>query len=531
MMQTPDWSFPYSSLRTPVFCRRGVATSQPLAAQAGLRALQGGGNAVDAALAAAITLTVVEPNMNGIGADAFAIVWDGERLHGLNASGRSPRAWTLDNFHGKATMPIRGWDSVTVPGCVSAWVALSKRFGVLPFEALFEDAIRYAHEGFLVSSITAGNWAKQSMELKAYPDFARDFMPGGRTPRAGERFCFPSQAKTLQMIANSYGESFYRGALAAKITAHAKATGGALREEDLEEHEVDWVTPLGLEYKGYTLHELPPSGQGIAALIALGILREHPLFDTFALDSVESVHTQVEAMKLAFAEVHAKVGDPTFMKEDPQQWLSRDYLRAQAKRIDPKGAQTYGPSELAHGGTVYVTACDDAGRMVSFIQSNYMGFGSGIVVPETGIALQNRGAGFSLESGHPNQLGPGKRPYHTILPGFVTKAGQPVMSFGVMGAIMQPQGHVQMMVRMAKFGQNPQAACDGPRWQVDAQQNTDLEESFGEATLGALRAMGHTPPQAGSAFGFGGAQLMLKLPDGGYCAASDPRKDGLVAGD
>jgi gamma-glutamyltranspeptidase/glutathione hydrolase len=396
---------------------------------------------------------------------------------------------------------------------------------------LFEDAIRYAREGFWVSPITADNWAKQSVELKAYADFARDFMPGGQTPGAGQRFSFPAQAETLSQIAETFGESFYRGALAQKIAAHAKATGGAMTEEDLAQHEADWVTPLGLEYHGYTLHEIPPSGQGIAALIALGILREHPHFDNFALESVESIHTQVEAMKLAFAEVHARVADPRFMKDDPNAWLNRDYLKAQARRIDPQRAQTYGPSDIARGGTVYLTACDDEGRMVSFIQSNYMGFGSGVVVPGTGISLQNRGQGFSLEASHPNHVAPRKRPYHTILPGFVTRAGQPVMSFGVMGAIMQPQGHVQMMVRMARFGQNPQAACDGPRWQVDAAQNTDLEASFGEKTIGALRAMGHTSPAAGSAFGFGGAQLMLKLPDGGYCGASDPRKDGLVAGD
>jgi len=515
----------------PVFCRRGVATSQPLAAQAGLAVLRDGGNAIDAAIATAITLTVVEPNMNGIGSDAFAILWDGHQLQGLNASGRSPADWTSERFAGKTAMPTRGWDAVTVPGCVSAWVALSERFGRLPFARLFEDAIRYAQEGFAVPPIEAANWAKQAEELHIYPDFARDFLKQGRAPQAGELFSFPAQAATLREIAETKGESFYRGALAQKIAAHALAGGGALTEADLAAHQVDWVEPLKMEFEGYTLHEIPPSGQGIAALIALGILKQIPGFTTLPPDSVQSVHYQIEAMKLAFAEVHARVADPQNMQQDPHDWLETPYLASRAKLIHSSRAQTYGPSEIAGGGTVYLTATDDEGRMVSFIQSNYMGFGSGIVVPDTGISLQNRGCGFSLVEGHPNHVGPSKRPYHTILPAFVTQGGRPVMSFGVMGAIMQPQGHVQMMVRMALHKQNPQAAVDGPRWQVDAQQNTDLEPHFGTETIAALRALGHTPPPSGSAFGFGGAQLMLKMPHGGYCGASDSRKDGLVAGD
>ncbi len=530
-MDQPNWQFPYSSTRMPVFCRRGVATSQPLAAQAGLAVLQAGGNAVDAAIAAAITLTVVEPNMNGIGSDAFAILWDGQRLHGLNASGRSPAGWTPERFASHASMPTRGWEAVTVPGCVSAWVALSKRFGRLPFARLFQDALQHARAGFAVSPITAANWAVQAQELRAYPDFVRDFMPEGRTPQAGERFRLPGQAETLAEIAETGGESFYRGRLAGLIAAHARAGGGALSEADLASHTVDWVTPLSLDFHGHTLHEIPPSGQGISALITLGILRARPEFATLAPDSAASVHLQVEAMKLAFADVHAQVADPAHMRADAARWLEPDYLAAQAARIDPLRAQTFGPSEIARGGTVYLTACDDEGRMVSFIQSNYMGFGSGIVVPGTGISLQNRGAGFTLAADHPNRVGPNKRPYHTILPGFVTRHGQPLLSFGVMGAIMQPQGHAQMVIRMGLHGQNPQAACDAPRWQVDAQQNTDLEASFAPATVKTLRTMGHREPAAGSAFGFGGAQLMLRLPNGLYCAASDPRKDGQVAGD
>ena len=530
-MDQPSWQFPYSSTRMPVFCRRGVATSQPLAAQAGLSVLQAGGNAIDAAIATAITLTVVEPNMNGIGSDAFAILWDGQQLHGLNASGRAPARWTPGYFAGQASMPVRGWDAVTVPGCVSAWVALSQRFGRLPFARLFQDALRYAREGFAVSPVTAANWAKQAEELAAWPDFRRDFMPGGTTPQAGQRFRLAGQAETLAEIADTGGASFYRGRLARAMVAHAVAQGGALTEEDLAAHAVEWVTPLSLDFHGHTLHEMPPSGQGIAALIALGILRARPEFAALAPDSVQSVHLQVEAMKLAFADVHAQVADPAFMQVSAGQLLDPERLAARAALIDPQRAQSFGPGEIARGGTVYLSAADDEGRMVSFIQSNYMGFGSGVVVPGTGISLQNRGAGFTLQAGHPNQVAPGKRPYHTILPAFVTRDGQPLLSFGVMGAIMQPQGHVQMMVRMALHQQNPQAACDAPRWQVDAQQNTDLEAGFGADTIAALRAMGHRPPAAGSAFGFGGAQLILRLPDDVYCAASDPRKDGQVAGD
>lgn len=530
-MDRPDWRFPYAQPRMPVFCRRGVACSQPLAAQAGLVALQSGGNAVDAALAAAITLTVVEPNMNGIGSDAFALVWDGSRLHGLDGSGRAPAGWTPARFAGQAAMPVRGWDAVTVPGCVSAWVALSRRFGRLPFARLFDVAIDYARRGFPVAAISAANWSRQASELGRFADFARDFLVDGKAPEPGVLFRLPGQADTLAEIAASAGESFYRGELARRIAAHAAATGGALDEADLASHQPEWVEPLSLDFHGLTLHEIPPAGQGIAALIALGILGRRAEFAALHPDSAASVHLQVEAMKLAFADVHARIADRDAMDFDPRALLHETYLERRAACIDPRRAQAFGPGEVAGGGTVYLCAADDEGCMVSFVQSNYMGFGSGIVVPGTGIALQNRGACFTLDPAHPNRVAPRKRPYHTILPGFVTRAGVPLMSFGVMGAIMQPQGHLQMMVRMGLHGQNPQAACDAPRWQVDGQQHTDLEPGFGVSTIARLRALGHAPPPGGSAFGFGGAQLLLRLPNGVYCGASDPRKDGLVAGD
>ena len=530
-MHHPSWQFPYPSTRLPAFCRRGVATSQHLAAQAGLAVLQAGGNAIDAAIATAITLTVVEPNMNGIGSDAFAMVWDGTQLHGLDASGRSPAAWTRAHFPGSGQMPVRGWDSVTVPGAVSAWVALSRRFGRLPFARLFDAAIRYARDGFVVTPVTAASWARQAAELGHYPDFARDFLPDGRAPAVGELFRFPAQADTLAEIAATEGESFYRGRLAARIAAHAHRQGGRLGEADLAAHEPDWVRTMHIDFHGLTLHEIPPAGQGIAALIALGILGKRAEFAALPPDSAASIHCQLEAMKLAFADVHAKVADRRCMTMDPASLLAPEYLAARAQCIDGARAQHFGPGEIAGGGTVCLSAVDDAGLMVSLIQSNYMGFGSGIVVPGTGISLQNRGACFTLDDQHPNVVAPRKRPYHTILPGFVTRNGQPLMSFGLMGAIMQPQGHVQMMVRMGLHGQNPQAACDAPRWQVDAAQHADFEPGLGAQTIAELRALGHRAPPDAAAFGFGGAQIMLRMPNGWYCGASDSRKDGLVAGD
>ena len=520
-----DWSLPYPSRRSPVLARNVVATSQPLAAQAGLRMLLGGGNAVDAAIAAAIALTVVEPTSNGIGSDAFAIVWDGGKLHGLNASGRSPAAWTLDHFADLTSMPERGWDTVTVPGTVSAWVTLSERLGKLPFEALFEPAIEYARKGFPVSPVIAAAWQAAAKLFKDFPDFQTAFTRGGRAPEAGETWSFEEQAKTLERIAETRGEAFYRGDLAEKIAAHAKATGGLMTAEDLAEHRCDWVEPLSTEYRGLTLHEIPPNGQGLAALIALGILEQFPLAD-FPVDSADSLHLQVEAMKLAFADAHRYIADIDAMEFDPSAFLHPDYLADRAKLIDMKTAGDPSFGIPREGGTVYLTAADASGMMVSFIQSNYGGFGSGVVIPGTGISLQNRGKGFTLEEGHPNRVGPRKRPYHTIIPAFVTKAGEPVMSFGVIGGLMQPQGHVQMMVRIADYAQNPQAAADAPRWQVTDGLNVTLEPGVTDEVAAELSRRGHRISRGPNG---GGAQLIWKLEDG-YVAASEPRTDGQAVG-
>ncbi|HSF47068.1 MAG TPA: gamma-glutamyltransferase family protein, partial [Burkholderiales bacterium] len=482
-----------------------------------------------AALASAIALTVVEPVSNGIGSDAFAILWDGTRLHGLNASGRAPRAWRRDRFAHLSSMSTTGWDAVTVPGAVSAWVALSERFGKLAFADLFEPAIEYARRGFLVSPVIAQKWKNQVPILRDVPGFAQAFMPHGRAPSPGERFSFPDQAETLERIAKTRGDAFYRGSLAEEMIAHCRECGGAMELDDLAAHTPEWVEPIHLDYRGYRVHELPPNGQGVAALIALGILEQFD-FAAFAADSADCVHLQIEAMKLAFADVYAHVGDPSFMQMKCEDLLDRDYLRIRAALIDPKRAQNFGHGLPRRGGTVYLTAADAAGMMVSYIQSNYMGFGSGVVVPGTGISLQNRGSAFSLDPGHPNVIAGRKRPFHTIIPGFLSRDGAPVMSFGVMGATMQPQGHVQSLVRLIDYRQNPQAACDAPRWKVLEGLALELEHSFPAPVRAELASRGHRIANGAEAyFDFGAGQFIYKL-DEGYLAASEPRRDGQAVG-
>ena len=484
-----------------------------------------GGTAGDAAIATAITLTLVEPVSNGIGSDAFAIVWDGRELHGLNASGRSPAAWTPEYFGGKG-VPALGWNSVTVPGAVSAWVELHAKFGKLPFETLFEPAISYGRNGFLVSPTVAEQWAAQVPLFKTQPGFADAFMPGGRAPKPGELFTFPDHAATLEKIATTNGEAFYRGELSAQLEAHAAANGGVMRASDLAAHRADWVGTISGTYRGYTIHEIPPNGQGIVALIALGILEQFDM-STLPADSADSVHLQIEALKLAFADAQAYVADIEHMPVRPERLLDKEYLKQRATLIDRKRAK---PADAGtpDGGTVYLTAADASGMMVSMIQSNYMGFGSGVVVGKTGISLQNRGANFAVAQSHPNQVGPNKRPYHTIIPGFVTKDGAPVMSFGVMGGSMQPQGHVQVLVRIADHGQNPQAACDGPRFRWVHGVEVSCENGFPQSTLDELRQRGHDLVAVDDYNQFGSCQAIWRL-DGGYFAASDPRRDGQAA--
>ncbi len=523
-----DWALPYASHRSSVLGRNMVSTSQPLAAQAGLRMLAAGGNAVDAALAAAMTLTVVEPSGCGIGSDGFAIVWDGKELHGLNASGRAPAAWTPEYFEKLGGIPEKGWNAVTVPGAVSAWVELSKRFGKLPFAQVAQPAIDYARNGYPVSPTIAKLWELGLAKLGAQPGFAECFAPEGRALKAGEIFKSEAHARTLEDIAATMGESFYRGALAQKMADHCQANGGAMTVEDLAAHRCDWVGTVAQPFGDAVIHEIPPNGQGIAALMALGMLDAIGIGDQ-PLDSVDTVHLQIEAMKLALTDLEQYNADADHMRVKPQEeLLSKAYLAERAKLIDRNQASlpTYGAPKA--GGTVYLCASDESGMMVSFIQSNYMGFGSGVVVPGTGISLQNRGCGFTTEAGHANQVAPGKRPSHTIIPAFAMHAdGTPQMAFGVMGGPMQSQGHVQMAVRVLRYGQNPQAAADAPRWRVTGGKGVSVELGFDPQVVAGLRALGHevTIEEGNGVFAFGGAQLILR--DGQhYIGGSDPRKDG-----
>ncbi len=522
------WKFPYSSQRYPVCAANMVATSQPLAAQAGLRMLLDGGNAVDAALAAAITLTVVEPTSNGIGSDAFALIWDGHQLHGINGSGCSPKGWSPERFAGRDSMPPLGWDTVTVPGAVSVWWALSERFGSLTFEKLFGPAIGYARDGFCVSPVTAKRWRDAADIYRDYPDFCRTFLPNGVAPLPGDSFICREMADTLQEIAASGGESFYRGALARKMVHCSEQQGGALSLADLASHEPLWVKPIAQHYRGYDVHEIPPNGQGIAALAALGILAHFDLAK-FPVDSADSIHLQVEAMKLAFADVFRHVGDEKAMRLNCMELLEPGYLKERSLLIDMENAGFPETGIIEEKGTVYLTSGDADGMMVSYIQSNFNGFGSGVVVPGTGISLHNRGCGFSLEAGHPNQVGGGKRPFHTIIPAFVTENGKPVLSFGVMGAHMQAQGHVQMITRIFDYGQNPQAASDAPRWHVMPDMKLALERGFAGSVVEELIRRGHTIVRDEPEKLFGGAQLIRKSGDF-YVAGSDHRKDGQAVG-
>ena len=514
---TIDWSLPYSSQREGVLGGAAVAASQPLAAQAGLEMLRRGGTAADAAIATAITLTVVEPTANGIGGDAFAMAWDGETLHGLNASGRSPELLTSD---AAGRLPSNGWIPVTVPGAVSGWVALHGRLGRLPFADLFGPAIRYAERGFPVSRQTAEAWARAAVRFKDMPGWVSAFP----VPSPGDMFRAPDMAATLAEIAESGGESFYRGHLADAVDSAARRDGGLLRRSDLESHTVEWVEPIGTTFGRGVLHELPPNGQGIAALIAAAILQE--LGVDGGGDEVPVLHMQIEYMKRAFADAHQLVADPEYMKCEVGDMLAADRIELHAKDIGRSASIIDGCVLPRYSSTVYLAAGDEEGGMVSFIQSNFEGFGSGIVVEGTGIALQNRGRGFTLEEGHPNEVGPGKRPFHTIIPAFVTDERGAVGAFGVMGGPMQPQGHLQVGYRMLVGAQNPQAAIDAPRWRLLGGNRLAVEPGWPGEVYEGLRKMGHDLEIADArTVAFGGGQAIFRLSEG-YFGASDPRRDG-----
>ena len=540
MTQKFNWTQHYPSVRSPVFARNIVSTSHPLAAQAGLRMLAQGGNAVDAAIATAACMTLVEPVSNGLGSDLFCIIWDGQQLHGLNASGTAPEAWTPEYFFktygaDAKTPPKRGWGGVTVPGAVAGWVALSDRFGKLPFEDLLAPAIEIAERGYAVPVIVQSKWAMAAAlpEITSQPGFAQAFLPHGRAPEVGELFKFPDAARTLRLIAKTKGEAFYQGEVAAAVEAFAKQTGGAMTAKDFAAYKPKWVGTISQDYAGHELHEIPPNGQGVAALIALGILK-HLDLPSLPIDGIAAQHMQIEAMKLAFADVYRYVADARSMKLSVAEMLDPSYLAQRAKLIDMGRAQDFKAGNPVKGGTIYLTAADESGMMVSFIQSNYMGFGSGLVVPGYGVSLQNRGHGFTLEAGHANLVAPGKRPFHTIIPAFLTKGGQPVMSYGVMGGNMQPQGHMQTLVRMLDHGQHPQAACDAPRWRYNEGLSINVEAHMPVGTIDGLRALGHQIGDIHDSYqDFGAGQFIWRLGDPsveGYVAASDPRRDGAAVG-
>jgi gamma-glutamyltranspeptidase/glutathione hydrolase len=536
-----DFSTPYASARLPLFARNIVSTSHPLAAQAGLRMMLKGGNAVDAAIAAAAAITITEPVSNGLGSDAFCILWDGHKLHGLNASGPAPQAWTPEYFHNKygqdaVNPPKRGWDSVTVPGAVGAWAAMSERFGKLPFADLMEPAIEIAERGYLMPVVVQQKWDAATPLLQSLPGFAESFLPWGRAPNVGELFQFKAAAKGLRAIAETKGRAFYEGEIAEALVRFSKQHGGAMSLQDLAAYKPEWVEPIAQNYRGYTLHEIPPNGQGIAALIALGILENFDIA-SMKVDGIDSQHLQIEAMKLAFADVYRYVADPRYMEVTPAQMLDPAYLESRAKLIDMKKAQDFKAGNPVKGGTIYLTAADENGMMVSFIQSNYMGFGSGVVEPTFGVSLQNRGFGFSTDlngANAANLVAPGKKPFQTIIPAFLTQNGQPVMSYGVMGGNMQPQGHMQTLVRMLDYGQNPQTACDAPRWRYNAGLSINAESNMDRSTVQGLNNLGHELEVINDSYqDFGAGQFIWRMGDTkvqGYVAASDPRRDGQAVG-
>jgi gamma-glutamyltranspeptidase/glutathione hydrolase len=522
------YHYPYPSQRRVILGHRcAVASSQSLATLAGMEMFLAGGNAIDAALATAIALTVVEPTSNGIGSDAFALVWDG-KLHALNASGKSPQAFTSDRFADLKSMPALGWLTVTVPGAVSAWRILWERWGRLPFEQLFAPAIRYAEAGFPVSPVTAEAWKRAEptylpLSAPEFQPFKEVFFCRDRAPQAGEIWASAAHAQTLRELAASGGDSFYQGNLAQKLVNFVADTGGLLTSGDLANHEALWVDAIATQYRQLQVWEIPPNTQGIAALMALNILEGWEM-TRYPRDSAESLHRQIEAMKLAFADVYRHVADPSFMEVSVEQLLDKAYARVRQQSIQEQAIALPQPGLLS-GGTVYLAAADRE-LMVSFIQSNYAGFGSGILVPGTGIVLHNRAAGFTLAAGHPNQVAANKRPFHTIIPGFLTQEGEALGPFGVMGAPMQPQGHLQVVVNLTDYQMNPQAALDAPRWRFLEGNRVLLERGMPREVVQALRQRGHEIQIAPETM-FGKGQIILR-DRGVLVAASEPRADGLA---
>jgi gamma-glutamyltranspeptidase/glutathione hydrolase len=543
-------SGPIHKTRSAVRATRGMAaTSQPLATQAALRVLQDGGNAVDAAIAANAVLGVVEPMSCGVGGDLFAIVWDAKtrRLYGLNASGRAPAAATIEAFRARGLdrIPTYGPLSWSVPGCVDGWEQLRKRFGSLPMAKVLAPAIALAEGGFPVSEIIAADWKAAEGPLSAVPTSAALFLPGGHAPAAGEVFRNPDLARTLRLVAEGGPDAFYRGPIADAIAAYSGRVDGLIRRDDLARHAGEWVEPVSTNYRGYDVWQLPPNGQGIAVLQMLNVLERHDL-KRLGWGTPETLHLMIEAKKLAYEDRARYYTDPTFAKVPVAGLVSKAYAARRDALIDPDRAATAPTAgEPPAADTVYLCVVDGDRNAVSLIQSNFHGFGSGHVPGTLGFPLQNRGALFALDPAHANRLEPGKRPFHTIIPGFVTKDGRPWLTFGVMGGDMQPQGQVQALTGMIDFGMDPQEAGDAPRWRHDGSADptgmkadpaggtVTLESTYEDSVRTALEARGHrlAPRDAPRSGGFGGYQaIRIDLDRGTLVGGSDPRKDGAAAG-
>jgi len=521
---------PHHSNRYPTVAKNGmVATSQPIAADAGLEILKQGGNAVDAAVATAACLTVVEPTSNGIGGDAFAICWINNELIGMNSSGKSPELLTADKLQGKDKMPKFGWTPVTVPGAPKAWSELIKKYGKLSLKEVLAPAIRAASEGYAITPVLGHNWERSfkvfgNLEGNEFKEWKKTFSQNGHSPVTGSVMKLSSHAETLQDIANTDAESFYKGSLADKIEASSIKWGGFIRKSDLSKHTVEWVKPQSINYKGYDVWELPPNGQGIIALEALNIFKS---FNLNEMSTQEVLHAQIESLKLAFRDGLTHITDPNFTDFDYKSLLTNDYCNQLMKQVG-KTATDF-QTEAKGSGTVYLATADKYGNMVSFIQSNYMGFGSGIVVEDTGIALQNRGADFSLDPNKSNYLEPGKRTYHTIIPGFITKDNSAVGPFGVMGGYMQPQGHMQVISNLIDKSMNPQMALDAPRWQWIKNKQVSFEPSFSYELIRNMERLGHVVTIASNSGSFGRGQIILRNSNGTLVGGTESRTDSHIA--
>lgn len=521
----------FSSGRSAAVGHKGaVCASTPAASLAGYRILQEGGNAADAIIAMAAALVVTEPTSNGLGSDLFAIICKDGKLHGINASGRAPAAISAESLRqmGHKSMPLVGWEPVTVPGMVRGWADISGRFGRLGLKEALEPAVSLAEEGYAVSPVVSYFWGFAAARLGGFEGFRRAFMPEGRAPRAGELFRHPGMAEALREIGESCGESLYKGRLADAIAEASVAGGGYLTKEDLAAQMSEWVEPIGTSYRGFDVYEMPPNGQGIVVLMALNMLEGYELAG-LSYDDPVRVNLIAETLRLAFADAHERVCDPGFREVPVSKMLDKAYAAERAALITKGRTIEAASAGLPwRGGTVYLCAADSEGMMVSLIQSNYMGFGSGIVIPEHGISLQNRGACFSLVQGHPNELEAGKRPFHTIIPGFLMKDGAPLGPFGVMGGDMQPQGHVQLISSIVDMGLNPQSGIDMPRFRVSEGKKLHLEKGLGHIE-GQMAEMGYEVAVEKTDAMFGGGQMIMRdAVSGAYIAGTEPRKDGIA---